>query len=220
MDSQICKVFSHPEETRPRFRELGLSEDILRTVAEAAHLAYVSRTDNDPPFIPGTNAWAQAVRRLRECLIKEGWRKDDPGNYSLTISDKHRINIVVASGDNATGQKDSNQPPSTKSIKGIKTELAVRENKYHGDMFKHLLPENIQLAEKTARYQTWFLLIHVTDEFVRYELSLPSEIEQGHITEWRERIIMPEISGDPGEVGDEHDEQEDIDVPIVRRPKN
>lgn len=155
------------------------------------------------------------VRSLRDLLINRGWQKADPGNYSMTYNDELRLNIVVASGDRATGNPTQN--PKTKSVKGIKTELAIQSNQMQEDMFEYLLPEDNRVQPKIADYQTWVLLIHVTEESTRMELSLPLEIERGFISKWKERIIIPEIFGDPEEIKDEHDLGEEIDVKVTRK---
>jgi hypothetical protein len=37
----------------------------------------------------------------------------------------------------------------------------------------------------------WFLLQRATPEYIYAELSLPTSIEDGMITAWQERIILP-----------------------------
>jgi hypothetical protein len=198
-----------------RLRDLGLSIDVLQDAAKAGYLARASCTPNDPPMTPGTDAWSRTVRRLRELLIARGWRKDDPGNYSLTISDEHRLNVVVASGDEATGQRAT--MPRTKSPKGIYTALAVERN-LQPDLFPETLPEAVRKAPLTLQYPTWMFLILIEESAVHAELSYPSEIEDGHVTKWKERIILPSFGVDPAEIDDgPADFGPDFDVDVQRK---
>ena len=184
-----------PWDVRQRLAALcGLEVEVLQTAVQTGHVAFLSCTDNDPPFIPGTYAWSRTLRALREGLIGSGWRKDDSGNYSLTVSDRHRINIVVASGDDLTGLVHSGDP-RTKSPKGPRTENVVEANA-QGDLFPHTLPRRSSSADGRP-YDTWVLLMRVKAEELRAELSRPTAMEDGHISGWSERIILPLGKVDP-----------------------
>lgn len=112
-----ASLYQHPFDARRRLMELGISVEALIKAVQAGHLARLNCTDNDPPFIPGTEAWRMVVRTLRDELVPLGWRKDDPSNYSLVINDSSKINIVVASADHLTCRWPG--IPRTKSLKGL-----------------------------------------------------------------------------------------------------
>ena len=52
---------------------MGLTAEILREAVIVGQLHRSSCTVNDPPSIPGTEAWRWTVRTLRELLIPMGW---------------------------------------------------------------------------------------------------------------------------------------------------
>jgi hypothetical protein len=210
-------VHKHPHDARRRLAELGVSIEALIKALQAGHVARLSCTDNDPPFIAGTEAWRFVVRTLRDELLSKNWRKADPANYSLVISDARKINIGVATGDSFT--RDSRGTPTTKSPKGLYTEAATIRNRYEEpDLFPETLPENLRRAATILEYQTWILLIFITDEELRAELSLPNEIEDDQIVSWYERIFIPDESDDPGaSVRPIEDSGPDIDVPVRRK---
>ena len=106
-------VHQTPSDARRRLAELNVSVEAVVRAVLAGHTARLNCTDNDPPFIPGTEAWRFVVRTLRDELLPLGWRKDDPSNYSLVINDSSQINIVVASSDAMTCM--SHGSPRTKS---------------------------------------------------------------------------------------------------------
>jgi hypothetical protein len=49
---------------------------------------------------------------------------------------------------------------------------------------------------------TWLLLFHTDDDGLHVELSLPDRIDEGRITRWAERIILPVFPRDEIRVAD------------------
>ena len=153
---------------------------------------------------------------MREGLISTGvWRKADPGNYSLVISDKRNLNVVVASGDALVRRHPGN--PRTKSIKGLYTEAATIRNKYNTDLFPETLSEQLRSAATVLAYPTYIFLIYISDEETRSELSLPDEIEEGQIVSWKERIFIPDEADDPGAGRLPIEDEPEIDIPVRRK---
>lgn len=211
-------IYDTPAAAMRRLAELGIAVEALQRAIVAGHVARITCTENDPPFIPGTEAWRYTVVTLRDELCPRGWRKADPGNYSLVINDAKQINIVVASADAFT--RRAHGSPRTKSLKGLYTEAATIRNRVEGDLFPETLSEDIRRVATLLEYPTWILLIYITDEEYRAELSLPVVMEDDQITSWEERIFIPDSSDTSGgeriaPTGDDHGP--DIDVPVRRR---
>jgi hypothetical protein len=125
---------------------------------------------------------------------------------------------VVESGDTLTRQKHG--VPKTKSLKGLYVEAATMRNTLEGDMFPETVADDLRRVAAILEYPTWIFLIYITDEEYRAELSLPVAMEGEQITDWSERIFVPDPeepfgirSGKP-DVGDQGP---DIDVPVRRR---
>jgi hypothetical protein len=209
-------IHSHPFAARRRLAELGVSVVALIKALEAGQLARLSCTPNDPPFIPGTEAWRFVVRTLREELLPRGYRKADPANYSLVINDARKLNIVVASGD--TMVRSITGDPKTKHLKGLFTEAVIFRNKQIGGLFPAEISEELRTAVSILEYPTWILLIYITDDEIRAELSYPDAIEEGQIISWKERIFIPDSADDDGaEIRPTGDTDPDIDVPVRRK---
>ena len=210
-------VYQHSFDARRRLAELGISVEALIKAIKAGHLARISCTDNDPPFIPGTEAWRFVVRTLREELLKLGWRKADPSNFSLVINDKRKINIGVESGDELTRIFPGN--PTTKSLKGLLTEAVILRNSVREDLFPETLDERLRRAATILEHPTWVLLIYITDEEYRAELSYPDAMGEAQITSWKERIFIPDDLDDGGaaRVSPEDDIDPDFDIPVRRK---
>ena len=95
--------------------------------------------------------WAETVAVLRDQLRSHGWNTLDEGNYSRTVNSNEDLAIVVATGDEATG--DIHASPSNKCPKGINTTEAVEANNQL-DLFNELLPDVVDSEGVT----TWVLL--------------------------------------------------------------
>jgi len=209
-------IFKDDDATR-RLADLGVSIEALQKAVAAGHAARISASDNDPPFIPGTLAWSNTVRTLRDELIPKGWRKSDPGNYSLVINDARELNIVVASGDSLVRKAGT---PRTKSMKGLYTEAATIRNRIKTDLFPDTLSDELRRVTAILEYPTYILLIFITESEYRAELSLPDEMEEGVVVSWKERIFVPDSSDDFfGETIDlpSEDYGPTFDVPVIRK---
>jgi hypothetical protein len=65
---------------------------------------------------------------------------------------------------------------------------------------------------------TWLLLFHVGQHELRAELSLPVDMnEEGYITAWQQRIILPSQPLDPQPAVLAPEFGPDIDIAIKRR---
>lgn len=210
-------LFDNSSIALSRLHELGVSMEALQRAVTAGHAGRISATPNDPPFIPGTMGWSHTVRALRDELVPHGWRKSDPGNYSLVINDSRKVNIVVASGDSSVRTRAT---PRTKSIKGLFTEAATIRNRIESDLFPDTLSDELRRATAILEYPTYVFLIHITDSEYRAELSLPEYMEDGHIVSWKERIFIPDSDDDFfGKVSEKlgPNASDEIDVPVRRK---
>jgi hypothetical protein len=211
-------IYDAPSAAGRRLMELGVSLEAIQRSVAAGHVARITCTENDPPFIHGTEGWRLTVRTLRDELCPKGWRKADPSNFSLIINDARRFNIVVASGDRLTRNKYGS--PRTKSLKGLYTEAATIRNRIETDLFPETISEDIRRVASILEYPTWILLIYITDDEYRAELSLPTHMEDEQILDWAERIFIPESTdpfGGRSEVPSPLDGEPEIDVPVRRK---
>lgn len=176
-----------------RLHALGLTTDhitraLLRADAEAKHT-----TGLEPPTAEGTVRYFKTVRFLREELVPLGWGVNDYKNFCRTVDPNREFSIVTSSGDEVTGVEIPGRVPRTKYPKGELTVMAVRQNAEQGtfDLGEDFLEPNVQPAELE---NVWFLLQRVTSDYIYAELSLPVRIEDGTITDWEERILLPRVS--------------------------
>jgi hypothetical protein len=208
-------IYDTPAAAIRKLEEIGVPlEAIQRTVADG-HAHRISCTENHAPFFP----WGFTLSTLRDELRRLGWRKNDPANFSLIINDKRKIQIVVESGDAATRLKHLS--PRTRSLKGLYLEAATIRNNIKDDLFPETLDEVLRRAVTILEYPTWILLIYITDDEYRAELSLPDGLENSHVTGWVDRIFIPDtddpLGGGRATVPGDEDSGPDIDVPVHPR---
>jgi len=192
----------HGIQAEQRIVELtGLGIEAFRRAAQMGFAERANCNIFDPVTIPGTEAWRYPTRYLRSACHDMGWRMDNPKNLPLTISDEHKVNLTVSSGDEVTGMVYSSRQPRTKNPKGSILEAAVTRNVNQAPLFPELEPENVREFHRTMQYPTWVFLLFITDDEIRAELSLPNEMDgSDHITGWAERIIIsvmpPDVIGE------------------------
>lgn len=153
--------------------------------------AFTACTPNHPPTFPGTIAWAETIRSLREELFSTSWTRKNEANLPLVINEAQTIAMTVASGDENVGCKG--QFPCTRSRKGPRTAAAVMINQQQRFDFMQD-PQPIVASLKVSGRTTWLFLIYrdIQRSELRYELSRPiSMSDDGHVDSWAERIIFP-----------------------------
>lgn len=194
-------VYKESLEVTTILDQLGLDVDDLQKAVKANFLAQANCTEHDAPTAPGFVGWNAAVRTLRELLSPKGWMCINIKNSPRIINLKKDVEIMVATGDEATGNPYA--MPKTKSRKGVTTRASVNNNEMQISLFsEETIPHMIPAASMGQLGKpTWALLIYIhidqsdnQQHSIRAELSLPVGMDNlGHITTWSERIILPEI---------------------------
>jgi hypothetical protein len=140
----------------------------------------------------GFNCWSEAVCRLRELLLPNGWNRTSMRGLPLAVSpDNARAIVVITSGSAETGTELVAQ---TSYVRGEMTTLIVQVN-CQLDLFPGMSSPTPTASDVSPfeAYETWVLLIYRDAEIVRAELSLPSELDcYNRIVGWLERIPLGE----------------------------
>jgi len=200
-----------------RLAELGLTVELVERVLRRADAEASMCTPLDPPIMEGLTRWGRTNRYLREELVPAGWRYDNPRNLPRTIHPDGEFAIVAATGDDLTGL--AALLPRTKYRRGDATARAVQVN---GQLALDLGDFDCGQDDDRDRDRdllTWLLLFHADDDGFRAELSLPDAIEDGRITGWAERIILPFFPRDACRLDDLAPARpdEDVVVAVARR---
>lgn len=200
-----------------RLVQMDLSVEKVRRALLRADAEARQSNDLDPPNLGGFNRWGKGVRFLREELLPEGWGYDNSRLFCRTIHPSGEFAIVVSSGDDFAGELVPGYSPSTKYSKGETVIRAVATNE---QLSLDFATGDVQdLAPSAEAMITWFLLFRATEEKVYAELSLPSAIDGGTISDWNERIILPPIDRETGEPDAEDlpDDEGGYDVGVSMR---
>jgi hypothetical protein len=189
------EIHFDPFDVDQRLAEHGLTREPFDRAAAESLSAYRSCTPNHPPTFPGTYAWAEANRCLRDELTSLDWARKNEMNLPLVVNDSGTMAITATSGDADTGIRDGF--PCTRSPKGPRTAEAVFANQRLFDFMEETA--SIVESMKVPGRDTWLFLIYrdlVRGE-LRYELSRPNHMgEDRHVDGWIERIIFPPVPFD------------------------
>lgn len=199
-----------------RFQALfGMAEEDLVDVVMQGLLARTTCSSHHPKTFPGLYQWAETVRALRDKTVPLGWGTRDHNNFPLSVHPSEKIVIAVQTGDRATGVRS--EIPSNRAPKGSTTEGAVFANQQQLRLFDipPLPPSELRGDDSIM----WVLLYHVAVDEIRFELSLPLNMVGGKIRSWEERIVFQSVRFDSAniEIGDEHDDNTEIDIDVERR---
>lgn len=174
-----------------RLGQLGLTEEALRVAVWAGELARRSCTENHPRMYSGISSYAETTKVLRDELVPLGWFGELINGVEAVTNSNGDTAVVVCSGNNEVG--NALGLLKSKYSKGVGTKQIIYENSLQLTLNFFNEPERVVIDRK----QVWYLMIYRDSSFVRFELGLPVEVsESGVISEWKERILFPEISKD------------------------
>ncbi len=210
-------------EASQRLRDLGFTKpELFREGMEVGLTARFSRSKFAPRTAGGYDQWATAVENIRDQLSKDGWVIADASNFPRSIHPSGTMAIGLLQGDAATGVR--NATPKTARKKGPATWRVVDKNRQL-DLFAKQIPIAVlpKVAKKSGANEplTYFVLWYLDRKLreVRLEMSCPHMLEDGKITGWIERIILPPISLDPIDPATRRgdDDAPEVDVRVTRR---
>lgn len=202
---------------------MGLDAALLtRSLAEGITAAMNDYSPFAPATALGLTRWIKSVDSLRRALDTRGWTRLDPQNAPRSVSEDRTMAIALMSGDAWTAQTTGSPTTVRPSGPVLQAEVernAARHSSALPFQARFDLGESAPLAnaERASEPQTWVLL-SFWDEVHREllaELSLPISIQDGRITRWATRIILPTTSLAP-ELAKSLDgiPSESIDFPI------
>lgn len=204
-----------------RLSELSLEPSTLRDALLRADAASANSTPFHPTSFEGYTRWAELVSSVRETLTARGWTFDDPRNLPRAISPDGQLALLVSSGDEFTGLAYAPSGyPSTKNPKGATVSQAVEVN----EQLAFDLGPGFTAGRRPATADelvTWVLLYHYGPEVISAEISRPIAMTGQQISEWAERILLPNVPRDPGfqwpATQDNPDDGDLYDVQLTRR---
>lgn len=195
--STMSIITSNPDDVQARLEELNLELSPLLDVL--AHIVSHKRglSLDHPTWMTGISAAGEGVYMLRTLLRPLGWLREEESSFELTVySDGDQdLALNIAKGTSATGNPEANV--ETAYSRGPQTVNAVECNH---QLMLDIPPPTVQELEEffdSNGRHTWYLLYYVDGNKIKGELSLPLGLSaEKHISEWHERIMLPDIDID------------------------
>jgi len=203
-----------PEEDRFEWlRDRGLTDERVSRALEAAFSQASSVTDFYPTNSRGTLFYHHSVGELCSILCTEaGWSHADKLNQKRLISPDEQVQLIVMTGDQNTGNSESNGPqPNNK--KSTATQESVESAQLTLPCIQDFL-ERVS-TRTSGNKDLWILMIHDFEDDFRWEISRPRELsEDGSRVTWGPRHFGPPRNPLPPDDGEDSG---DIDIEIKRK---
>lgn len=205
------------------FKKIGLPYEAFEKAVDAAFRAYRRENNNfSTKSAAGYNAWNYAVKELRLEALEHSWGTPFESNGIEGIkSPLRKITIIVNSGNKDTGIKD--KQPKPKNQKGSGYNILMSDNLDLFTSYDDLFDANAITGESADPNQTWLLLFYIDEKKkeIRFELLLPTEIENRIISGYKKRIILApiDISNKPkfASIKSEEDSTVGVDFDVPRK---
>ncbi|MGO0603681.1 hypothetical protein [Brevibacterium linens] len=183
-------------DARQRLNELEIDLDSILACLGAGDLADRQTDEFSPVTASGTERWNHTVQELRRSLAAHGWRVQNPNNSPRIVRPDGGLAIAVVSGNHNTG--NPNREPSNAHALGPTVDKSVLRN-HTREVVGQLALDSVEDAaveDAVNRLafdpKTWILLYRADPGTgVRAELSYPNMTDDGFVSRWQERIIIP-----------------------------
>lgn len=227
MNIAKCKITTQ-DASVTRLSLMGIDPDDVHNAITSA-LYERRRTSKLHPVIDGGfRFWSQLVAALRGELIAKdlGWSSSRQNRMEMIHNSKLGINLVVTAGDKDTGRSEG--WPKTKNAKGEATMSIVSSNSDTLELFpvEHPMLSNdgleLEPPQAVDTTQTYIVLYYYDsgNKEVRCEISFPvgMKVVNGfaRVNTWGERVILNSVLFDDGEIIQDEDFIEEIDIDVVR----
>jgi hypothetical protein len=186
----------------------GLDHVVTRRAVEQGLAERRACTGHDPATAGGSRAHFAIVRTLRDRLVPLGWRAWRENGLEGVESADGRYVVLPMAGDPLTGTRDH---PRTKYARGTAYAELIQATKQ---------TDFIVRPDENGRSKPRIVVVllhHAAKKEVRFELSVPRELDRAcRIGAWGERWRMDPIVAPP-EVEFPIDDDVDFDIDPVRR---
>lgn len=173
-------VINEGFEVRQELHRLGLTTEIVRTIARKAAAAKAEALEIDPSSSPGTLAYIFGVRAVRTALIPLGWRMSRAGNVESTVNDELGIQICFQNVDTACTERH----PEAISGKGAGSRKLIQDGQ--AELFDREAPDAVDAFGSTPT--VWVVCVSTDGNKLRAEMSCPIAFEGNQFEGFSERI--------------------------------
>lgn len=186
-------------QVRQELRALGLTPDIVRSIARKAAAAKAEALEIDPSSTPGTLAYIKGVRAIRMELMPRGWRMSRTGNVESTVNDERGIQICFQNVDVACTERH----PQAISGKGAGSRKLIHDGQ--AELFDREAPEAVDAIGSAPT--VWVVCVSVDSQRLRAEVSCPEAFEGNQFEGFSKRIwvVDEDLAPTPDNLGRPND---------------
>lgn len=173
-------VINDASHVRHELHALGLTSDIVTTIARKAAAAKAEALAIDPFNSPGLLAYIFGVRAVRTELIALGWRMSRAGNVESTVNDELGIQICFQNVDTAC----TDRLPQAISGKGAGSRKLIQAGQ--AELFDRTAPDAVNALGSTPT--VWVVCVSTDDNKLMAEVSCPEPFEGKQFEGFSKRI--------------------------------
>ncbi len=174
----MLNLITIEHEVRSRLTQLDIKNDQISIIAKRAISQKLNAVSNHPANAPGTFAYHEGVRAMRDVLIDgEKWNKLTENGIEYVENPIKKIRIIYQNVDIACNQKHDPQPISKR---GGSAKCDVI-NSNQTDLFGfESTPSNV-----------WVICVSENNGIINAEFSLPTVmLKNGSFSQFSERIFI------------------------------
>lgn len=182
MNQPKQRVFSDIPDVREQLSALGLTAEIVSTVARMVVSAKAEALEIDPANSAGQRAYMMGVRAKRLMLLPLGWRMNRAGGVEATVNDELGIQICYQTVDVACTEHE----PKAISGKGAGSRRLIQDGQ--GELFERDTPNSpVPLG---ATPTVWVICVSTDLKKLRAEVSCPDAFEGDQFEGFSTRIFV------------------------------
>lgn len=185
-------------------RALGLTEEIVMSIAQQAAAARAEALEIDPSNTPGMLAYIYGVRATRLALVPLGWRLSRAGNVEATVNDELGIQLCFQNVDSAC----TDRHPQAISGKGAGSRKLIQSGQV--DLFDPDVPDAKDVFGSVPT--VWIVCVSTDSKRLRAEVSCPEVFEGNQFEGFRKRIWV--VDQDLDRMPDDIVQPEDDSGPV------
>lgn len=192
-------VINEDFQVRQELRALGLTVEIVTSIARKAAAAKAEALEIDPSSTPGTLAYIMGVRAIRMELMPKGWRLSRAGNVESTVNDELGIQLCFQNVDVACTERE----PQAISGKGAGSRKLIQDGQT--ELFDREAPQAVDAVGSAPT--VWTVCVSTDGKKLRAEVSCPEAFEGNQFEGFRKRIwvVDEDMEPTPGHIGQPDD---------------
>ena len=193
-------VINEGFQIRQELRALGLTIDIVTSIARKAAAAKAEALEIDPSSTPGTLAYIKGVRAIRMELMPKGWRLNRTGNVESTVNDELGIQLCFQNVDVACAERH----PQAISGKGAGSRKLIQDGQ--AELFDREAPEAVDAFDSAPT--VWAVCVSTDGKKLRAEVSCPEAFEGNQFEGFSKRIwvVDEDLEPTPGHIDQPDDD--------------